>query len=76
MWDSVVDQARSEGRSVSAYLLNIHCEHLGCLGNEKWKNSHNMDGKREEINAPGKSVLRRLIVQKGEFFNPNPKKGE
>ena len=111
MWDSVVDQARSEGRSVSAYLLNIHCEHLNCLGNSKWENDgtehknigNSVDsvldesgyvGYRPEINAPSKSVKRRLTVQKkdlpiavikkavadfkkkGEFFNPDPKKGK
>ena len=89
MWDSVVDQARSEGRSVSAYLLNIHCEHLNCLGNAKWENDgtehknvgDSFDSVLDElyipgINAPSKSVNRRLTVQKGEFFKPDPKKGK
>ena len=35
-----------------------------------------MDEKREEINAPSKSVQRRLTVQKDDFFKPVPKKGK
>ena len=37
IWDSIVAQAGIEGKTVSEYLLNIHKEHLGCLGNNKWK---------------------------------------
>ena len=86
MWDSVIEQARSEGRSVSAYLLNIHCEHLGCLGNSKWdidsstkecdcvyekeKNVHKEKKERESDSYVMKSDW------KDDFFSPKPKKGK
>lgn len=41
-WNSMVDQAGREGVTVSEYLLNIHKEHLGCLGNDKWKSKDGM----------------------------------
>ncbi len=75
-------QAGREGRSLSDYLVNIHKEHLGCLGNDKWDD-------RPEINVPEnpmKTMVKEIVssvVEKGisanwkdDFFNPQPKKGK
>ena len=61
-------QAGREGRSLSDYLLNIHKEHLGCLGNDKW------DDKKEELSDHIQGKLDEL--NDGSFFSPKPKKGK
>ena len=66
--ESMKSQAGREGKSLSEYLVNIHCEHLNCLGNSKWRDD------RVELDAP---VKHKNIGDKCEdFFAPKPKKGK
>ena len=57
--DSMKAQAGREGRSLSDYLLHIHKEHLGCLGNSKWEDSQDTSENGDKQTS---------------FFKPNPKK--
>jgi hypothetical protein len=86
MWDSVVAQAKAEKCSVSAYLLKIHCEHLNCLGNDKWDEHKNIGDSVDDFlyggagialkdEIPKKQVIADL-QEKVDTFIPNPKKGK
>ena len=63
--ESIKDQAGREGRSVSEYLLTIHKEHLGCLGNNKWS--------EKVVKAKDYNDKVEIPVTRTDFFNPHSK---
>ena len=64
--ESMKAQAGREGKSLSDYLVTIHKEHLGCLGNNKWEDGEVSGVVEEQLEIPSD--------WKDDFFNPSPKK--
>ena len=68
MYDSMKAEAGKVGESVSGYLVWLHKLYQ--------TKEFVVPADREVLDAPSKSVSRRLSVQKDAFFKPNPKKGK
>ena len=84
--ESIKAQAGREGKSVSEYLLNIHAEHLNCLGNNKWDvdsltkecscaRENDVTDKINTIVAEHALSVKEKLHQT-DFFHPKPKKGK
>lgn len=82
IWDSISGAARSQGRTVSNYLANLHIQMQGGEDNEKPAQVEKFNSRKVEKKSGISEETKKKIALKSEyinydpFFNPRPKKGK